>query len=525
MKTHICLYALVGLAVVIAPAHGQALPKEVQDYLDTLKTDKRPPSDVALETLVSNDIVLKYITQRQPLGDQTPVRNGLIKRLEDGRREETGATGATSVVGKPAAPSILSAALESGAVTRSTQAAVNTYRVNTLAAYRFLSGTKSPDCSALWLLCKTDDANPLRGISVSLSLDTSRKDRALPPGTTPGVPAAFLKAASQISNVGVRYELYHRLGTASKDFQTAWDKANEGLRDKAGVLSQTGAAAFGPFVTKTEYRDTKIAAASRLGGMDTGNPQALARAWRQEMESFYQLWASSQLPPAQFTSFRTALNDFRTEQAKLVRNTLYRKVASVEYNYEKPADQATLSTVRLLIDTPLGAKPTDEQTAAAAVQGKDTTPVASLTFNFAATFYNEIPTGIRAGKWRDAQGSIQLERKLPELALFGGKSSFTLSGYFQYMKENAILQFNSDARTPLVDIPLPKSAQELLNTKGLIGIFQAGLSVPLGQSGVSMPFAITWANRTELIKANDVRGQFGLTFDLDKLVANALNKN
>ena len=47
---------------------------------------------------------------------------------------------------------------------------------------------------------------------------------------------------------------------------------------------------------------------------------------------------------------------------------------------------------------------------------------------------------------------------------------------------------------------------------------QAKLVIPIGKTGIELPLAISWANRTELIKATDVRGQFGLTFDLAQLL-------
>jgi len=35
---------------------------------------------------------------------------------------------------------------------------------------------------------------------------------------------------------------------------------------------------------------------------------------------------------------------------------------------------------------------------------------------------------------------------------------------------------------------------------------------------VKVPFSITWATRKELIKNKDVRGQIGLTLDIDQLL-------
>ena len=67
--------------------------------------------------------------------------------------------------------------------------------------------------------------------------------------------------------------------------------------------------------------------------------------------------------------------------------------------------------------------------------------------------------------------------------------------YYQYMAQNGVIQFKQDLFAP--------------NTK---------LTIPIGNTGMALPLAISWANRTELIKANEVRGQFGITFDLAQLL-------
>ena len=56
----------------------------------------------------------------------------------------------------------------------------------------------------------------------------------------------------------------------------------------------------------------------------------------------------------------------------------------------------------------------------------------------------------------------------------------------------------------------------LLGTKGHIGVVQGKLTIPINGI-VRVPISVTWSNRTELIKQEDLRGQIGLTFDLDNV--------
>ena len=58
-----------------------------------------------------------------------------------------------------------------------------------------------------------------------------------------------------------------------------------------------------------------------------------------------------------------------------------------------------------------------------------------------------------------------------------------------------------------------------MNGKPTILKAQAKLTIPLWDSGIKFPISVTVANRTELIKEKEVRGQFGFTFDFSKLVA------
>ena len=58
-----------------------------------------------------------------------------------------------------------------------------------------------------------------------------------------------------------------------------------------------------------------------------------------------------------------------------------------------------------------------------------------------------------------------------------------------------------------------------IDRRGNLGVFQAKISIPVKDSGVKIPISFTYATRTELIKGKDVRGNIGITFDLDSLLA------
>jgi hypothetical protein len=57
------------------------------------------------------------------------------------------------------------------------------------------------------------------------------------------------------------------------------------------------------------------------------------------------------------------------------------------------------------------------------------------------------------------------------------------------------------------------------NGKPTILKAQAKLTIPLWDTGIQFPISVTLANRTELVKEKEVRGNFGFTFDFSKLLS------
>lgn len=60
--------------------------------------------------------------------------------------------------------------------------------------------------------------------------------------------------------------------------------------------------------------------------------------------------------------------------------------------------------------------------------------------------------------------------------------------------------------------------QHQAGKKADIGLGNIKLEIPIS-SGVSFPLSVTFANSSEQVKETYVRGNFGISFDLDKLAA------
>ncbi len=59
----------------------------------------------------------------------------------------------------------------------------------------------------------------------------------------------------------------------------------------------------------------------------------------------------------------------------------------------------------------------------------------------------------------------------------------------------------------------------VLKVKGDIATGQIKVIIPVNNSGFKIPISVSFANRTELVKEKEVRGNFGFTFDFDPLFA------
>jgi hypothetical protein len=129
---------------------------------------------------------------------------------------------------------------------------------------------------------------------------------------------------------------------------------------------------------------------------------------------------------------------------------------------------------------------------------------AKVVGNFSITLYHDPDSLKNQDKVRDFGGAVSLEGKLknPFSRALGSdsadlsKMTFSFSGRFQRMKEN----------------------EGMPGKRADIAVGQLKLEIPIS-AGVSVPVSLTFANATELIDEKVVRGNFGITFDADKLFA------
>jgi hypothetical protein len=418
-----------------------------------------------------------------------------------------GAAGTTSVTSGSAVSSVLSLAMEYGAITQSNSGNVATLRTNLFSLVSPLVGgqvfptctnsSKNAPCGAA--------ASWLRKLSASYSAETSGTATATTTGTN-----AQTGSTNTTNIFGGGYR------TAGWSVRVDWLAANPYKVADDQFTKAMGT--IGQSAQITTLQNTVGAVFAKQAVQD------LYAKWEQftiqDLESSSDEADGKQRLAADLDSLiaqvRQNDSDFDSNIVK-ARNayqgyydlldstiqSLQTNKFSTEFTAQHPLGQANTSNFRAIYSWQPAKAPL------------------LLTFNGAFTWYDSIPAdvkAVKAGKLRDAQVSIQLDRKFDKLGSLQN-SVFTIAGYYQWQIENALITIDSGNMAPGTSITLPGTAATLLAPKGNIAIAQLKWTLPVKNGVVKIPFSFTWANRTELVNETEKRGQVGLTFDLDSVFA------
>jgi hypothetical protein len=435
-----------------------------------------------------------------------------------------GPTAATALASLSGVSGFLGAALESGVVNRSTQGNLATFRVSG-KGLGLLLDPQEP-CYLRSEKCERTLEQRLNGLSFSVTFDQG-EPKPEDPMTTATVAGADTEIAAgtlipglggseDFRNFTARWEIKKRRDLRKPSVQEDWKEIMTGVHEQANALNVGLNAYIEGLHEDNDWKTWKALSQAELDAIaadaslsEDEKVARMAQQYRQDLRAYVDNAEGELLS----RSVRVAeLNAaFRRKRNELLHDALYPTAATLEYLYERPANQPEYSTLRLIIGKPIG-----EQEETQGAGDEQEAPASQFTFNLGASMYQTPPPGV--GSLRDVQAAVQLDRVLP---LHGGgerKAIASVAGYYQYLAQKGVLQFGANELTPLVGIPLPQPANVLLDTVGSIFVTQAKLTIPIGDSGVSFPIAVSWANRTELIKANVTKLNFGFTFDLKKLM-------
>lgn len=470
-------------------------------------------------------------------------------RIDSQNGASSSGSGTTSVVERSGISDVLGVALESGGVTQTVSGTNLTLQGNALGLYRFVGNQEVFQyCPAEKPNCRGELKGFLNKLSGSATLGLSNASTQTATGTVassgtpsgnssqPSASALIQNSASHLTGFSIRFQAINTLDLRSHAYLDAWKKAITTDANLTGLAEAANKTAAFDFWKKTgadndRWVQAELAALWKIVNEQNGkvpNDEALVREITTAWDNQIPTWSKNGMDIGKLKLFLQAANAYMQARDIAV-NKVRQSLASgltFEYAYSRPDNQPRVSTARVIYTlhpgtitanmpttTQSGAKATTQAVTSqaktpATASGAKKTNDSAITFNFAANMYDNPPPG--TGVFRDLQGGLQLDHHF-------GNTIATLAGYYQYQNQPAALTIGAGNLAPGTNITLNGTAATLLAPKGNIVVAQAMVTFPL-RSGTKLPVGVTWSNRTDLIKGNELRGHVGFNFDWSSLL-------
>jgi hypothetical protein len=399
----------------------------------------------------------------------------------------SGASGSTSAVLSPLLPAIFGLSFETGAITRSITGNTITFKVNPVG----LLCASGADAAAV--ARRSDEACKVfwKRAGFTASFDTSRGEKK------PQLESLDA-LSSQFSELSVRFEVINQRTLTGQDYNRRFGTVAEFNR-KAQDLVTTMAATLPPALT-TDYSAKVSEAVTQVmatEGYKSANAAGKANLLRAAIDPI----APPPFPEEQAIAnlqrqWVDTLGAFQKQQDAV----LNAPVLTAVYSYQQP-DVATAATASAIV--PVGTRPPNVHTAGLVYAQGILSAKMDLTANATASWFNEVRPGM-PDAFRDFRAGFQATFKLRQLNGYG-VPTLTFAGLYTYLHQQPL------------GLGLVAFNQAQIKEKGHIGLFQGKLELPAGKNAIRIPVSFTYSNRTELIKESEVRGQIGLSFNLDQL--------
>jgi hypothetical protein len=410
-----------------------------------------------------------------------------------------GTSGSTSLVPSGSVPALLGLATEYGGLTESFSGTTATVRTTPAKLLAAMAKAYGPDTTPI------DDRTlaALERVSLSVSFDTARTATA---DTKAG--NTLLANYQQLSQASARIILINdRDPLAPKN----WKRIREfSQNDSSKSLANEARQLLAPLTQMASYDlalDKAMDAYDALVKSATPDAAGLTNIFRAYLEEIQKLTLLVPDWHGRLDRYVAARLKLNTEHKNLYQQISKAPTLSLELALNRPP---VVSASSSMASTGTAAVP---PTGAAASNAPDLSTAsliftASLlsseyTLNAKANFFNQTRPGMR-GNFRDFQVSGKLDVPVGNVPSFIAKGTLTFSGLFEHLHQKPL------------GINLTINDQTV-NQPGNIGVFQAKYSIPIGDSGIQVPISFTASNRTELIKEKEMRGNIGISFDLDKL--------
>ena len=442
------------------------------------------------------------------------------QRLDKQVGQSPTSSSSSNLVAKPGTSALLSLASESGAFSQTVNGTTMTLTTTPYRLFQLALGD-----SGLQTLCvlnsstKSQNCNSLSRISIATSFVVSQAGSTSSTTTTtsgsansstPAVSSVLLPTSSaKFSSVTARYSLgTNTVDPSGQKFQDSW-RAAVGEGSSSALTAQAAfAKAMDPVIATLIDPNDPVLMPLRMSykqkfikdAMD-GNTDQFALDFQEYSEKAIKVAEGKD--PVKYASAiaeaKLAYNNAIVAAQDALDTASGKPLVTFSYTYSKPQSQPDLHDFRII--------------GAESFKGHG----GQLTFNFAADVYGgTINSGSKYQRLKDYQFSGQWDMPLGNIkSPFGTWSN---AGYAQYQYKPSVLDITSGNLAPGTNITLPKNAQVLIGTSGYLEVFQSQLTFKLPKS-INLPIAIKWSNKTDLLNAQDVRGQIGLSYDFSQLTS------
>jgi hypothetical protein len=481
MKMNRIIFAAIGLLVgVTTLAQAQKkIGKEFEDQLQGLKDNiiatKNSGKAAGEQANIIRNQQFNQLNQTSlfslGLAVAAAPRDRYVAKIEEARIDKqvggsATSSGTTSLVSKASVPAILGFAVENGAIEKATSGTTITFRGNPIGIIKAL-GDKG------FIESYDDDDSTtkvLRRFSFGVSFDTSR-------GAQPGT---FTGSQQQVSAYNLRYDIYNKRDPRNGAYEKKWDDL---ISNKGQAFTANESAILAFFDDHSANYDPQLGAWLKAAqdAVIAASADDVEKVLRQQ---FGEKLRAVPLRPelrAIVESFENNVNSYLADRGNLLKEVANGPIVAFEYTNNRPGNQPNYSNFNLIGES-------------SPFNGR-----ADLTGNASFSTFSTRPTGVTRTA-RDFQLSGQLDVPLGDIAKTG-PFIFTMSGKYQHV---------------FSDITTTGATPTILE-KGNIGIGQLKFTIPVKGSGVKIPLSVTFSNRTEFIQESKVRGNIGVTFDLDTL--------
>jgi len=435
------------------------------------KAKNKLPGSNAIDATVAADrytlMMVMAITRKRLSDVAIPELVAQAENANNAKNVSSSASsaGSTSLVSKAGVPAVFGFAVEHGGLTRDINGTTVTFTgnpvglVQAMANKGFISSFQNQD----------DFTKFLRKLSFGLSFDTSR-------GSEPGV---FTGSKQQLSGFSFRYNIVDQRDPRDSRYTSKWiDLTQKQAANLAASLSvfvddiKTGRL---PGVTTWQSDlNTALASATTLEQIKAVLIAELPKL--EQLPLTVEQQETLEHIATDFTAFLDKKNDILSE----IQNGW---VATFDYNNERPVTGPSLSNFRFLAEK-------------GAYNGS-----IDFTANASLTIYNSRPTTPNTQRLRDFRFAGQIDKPIGNVS-GGGKFLLSFAGRYERLLNDEPIEGTTD-----------------VIKKGDIAVGQFKLTIPIRGTALKIPLSISIANRTELIKEKEVRGNFGVTFDLDSILA------